>query len=258
MPHFFAARGARAAQGSEAILTGAPLPTMLYFALPILMGNIFQQLYSIVDAIVVGKFLGDLPLSGISVASPIVDVANALIIGGSIGVGVLAAQLCGAADWERLRRMNATALLGGITITLAIALAFTMRTAVGTSLAIITITSLSGLVVHLAAVIPPVAYRNPLLAARVNVEGTRRLIAEAGHAGVRRAAVGQPRAARPAGRRGMPATSAARRAASSVRMCAPVGISTLPPRWPHFFSEASWSAQCTPAAPAAIIAFMSS
>lgn len=123
MPHFFAARGARAAQGSKAILTGAPLPTMLYFALPILMGNIFQQLYSIVDAIVVGKFLGDLPLSGISVASPIVDVANALIIGGSIGVGVLAAQLCGAADWERLRRMNATALLGGIAITLVIALA---------------------------------------------------------------------------------------------------------------------------------------
>ena len=32
----------------------------------------------------------------------------------------------------------------------------------------------------------------------------------------------------------------------------------MPPRWPHFFSEASWSSQCTPAAPAAIIAFISS
>ena len=54
------------------------------------------------------------------------------------------------------------------------------------------------------------------------------------------------------------ATSAASRAAMSVLMCWPVGISTLPPRWPHFFSEASWSSQCTPAAPAAIIAFISS
>ncbi len=32
-----------------------------------------------------------------------------------------------------------------------------------------------------------------------------------------------------------------------------VGISTLPPMWPHFFSEASWSSKCTPAAPASIM-----
>lgn len=83
----------------EALLSGAPLPTLLYFALPIILGNVFQQLYSIVDAVVVGKFLGDLPLSGISVASPIVDVANALIIGGTIGAGVLCAHFCGAEDW---------------------------------------------------------------------------------------------------------------------------------------------------------------
>ena len=57
---------------------------------------------------------------------------------------------------------------------------------------------------------------------------------------------------------GTPQTSAARRAAFSVLMCWPVGISTLPPRWPHFFSEASWSSQCTPAAPAAIMPFISS
>lgn len=108
----------RAARKSDALLTGAPLPTLFYFALPIILGNIFQQLYSIVDAIVVGKFLGDLPLAGISVAAPIVDVANALVIGGTIGIGVLCAQMCGAEDWMRLRRMNATALLGGAALTL--------------------------------------------------------------------------------------------------------------------------------------------
>ena len=57
---------------------------------------------------------------------------------------------------------------------------------------------------------------------------------------------------------GAPDTSAASRAAFSVRMCWPVGMSTFPPRWPHFFSEASWSSQCTPAAPAAIMDFISS
>ena len=57
---------------------------------------------------------------------------------------------------------------------------------------------------------------------------------------------------------GTPQTSAASRAAFSVLMCCPVGMSTFPPRWPHFFSEESWSSKCTPAAPASIIAFISS
>ena len=121
MPHRSAAQMYRAARKSDALLTGAPLPTLFYFALPIILGNIFQQLYSIVDAIVVGKFLGDLPLAGISVAAPIVDVANALVIGGTIGIGVLCAQMCGAEDWTRLRCMNATALLGGAALTMVIA-----------------------------------------------------------------------------------------------------------------------------------------
>ena len=115
---------ARAARGqvnqSEALLTAAPLPTLLTFSLPIILGNIFQQLYNIVDAVVVGKFLGDLPLSGISVASPVMDILYALLLGGSIGVGVLVGQICGAEQWDRLKRVHATALLGGIGITLAL------------------------------------------------------------------------------------------------------------------------------------------
>ena len=53
-------------------------------------------------------------------------------------------------------------------------------------------------------------------------------------------------------------TSAAKRAATRVRMKWPVGMSTLPPRWPHFFSLESWSSKWTPEAPASIMPFMSS
>ena len=55
---------------------------------------------------------------------------------------------------------------------------------------------------------------------------------------------------------GTPITSAARRAAIRLRSCAWVGISTLPPMWPHFFSEASWSSKWTPEALASMNAFM--
>lgn len=109
------------AKENEAILHSAPLPTLLRFSLPIILGNIFQQLYNIVDAMVVGRFLGDIPLSGISVSSPVIDVANALIIGGSIGVGVLIGQICGSADWDRLKKTHATALVGGMGIALLLA-----------------------------------------------------------------------------------------------------------------------------------------
>ena len=110
-------------QNKEALLTGRPLPTLLLFALPIILGNIFQQLYNIVDAMVVGKYLGDLPLAGISIASPIMDILYALLLGASIGIGVLVGQLGGAEDWERLKKVHATALAGGGLVTLALSAA---------------------------------------------------------------------------------------------------------------------------------------
>lgn len=107
---------------NAALLTGAPGVTLFRFALPIILGNFFQQLYNVVDAMVIGNFLGDLPLAGISVASPAMDILNALIIGGSMGVGVLISRLCGGQNWEELKRVLATALIGGTVISLCLAL----------------------------------------------------------------------------------------------------------------------------------------
>ena len=102
----------------QAILYGRQLPTLLTFAVPIICGNLFQQLYNIVDAIVVGRYLGKLPLSGISAASPIMDLVYGLIVGACTGVGVLISQLCGAGEWEKLKKVHATALTGGIAFAL--------------------------------------------------------------------------------------------------------------------------------------------
>ena len=104
------------------ILSGSVNSTLLRFALPIILGNIFQQLYNLIDAVVVGNFLGDLSLSGISVASPIMDIATALIIGGTIGIGVLIARLFGGGQNTKLKITNSTALIGGIILTFLISL----------------------------------------------------------------------------------------------------------------------------------------
>ena len=109
---------AKANNQSEAILNAPPLRTLLVFSVPIILGNIFQQLYNIVDAIVVGRFLGDLPLKGISIASPIMDIFYALLLGISIGVGVLVGRLSGAEDWKKLKRVHVTTLCAGAAVSL--------------------------------------------------------------------------------------------------------------------------------------------
>ena len=111
------------ANQSGALLNAPPLKTVLVFAVPIILGNIFQQLYNIVDAIVVGRFLGDLALNGISIAAPIMDIFYSLLLGVSIGVGVLVGRLSGAGDWEKLKRVHITTLFAGGAVSLLFTLA---------------------------------------------------------------------------------------------------------------------------------------
>ena len=113
--------GAAKKAKNEMILSGSPMKTVLIFAVPIVLGNVFQQLYNIVDAIVVGNYLGDTALAGISVATPIMDIVNALIIGGTLGVGVLTAMLFGAGNTDRLKTVHSTSVLGGSVITILLA-----------------------------------------------------------------------------------------------------------------------------------------
>lgn len=108
---------------TERLLTGEPLPSLLLFSLPIICGNIFLQLYNIVDAIVVGRYLGSLSLAGISVAAPLMDVLYALILGGCIGISVLTGRAFGAGDRQQLRNLHTTALTGGAAVTILLSAA---------------------------------------------------------------------------------------------------------------------------------------
>ncbi len=81
---------------------GSPWVRIAEFSIPMLIGNIAQQLYSTVDSIVVGKYVGDNALAAVGAASPILNLLLALLIGVSTGVGILVAQFFGARDREKL------------------------------------------------------------------------------------------------------------------------------------------------------------
>lgn len=83
---------------------GAPWLRIAEFSIPMLLGNIAQQLYSTVDSIVVGQYVGDNALSAVGAASPILNLLLALLIGVSTGVGILVAQYFGARDRASLSK----------------------------------------------------------------------------------------------------------------------------------------------------------
>ena len=81
---------------------GAPWKSILTFTLPMLIGNIAQQLYSTVDSIVVGKYIGDNALAAVGSAAPILNMLLVLFIGISAGAGIMVAQYFGARNRDAL------------------------------------------------------------------------------------------------------------------------------------------------------------
>ena len=75
---------------------------ILVFTLPMLLGNIAQQLYNTVDTIVVGKYIGDNALAAVGSCGPIVNMLLALFIGISAGAGIMVSQYFGAKNREDL------------------------------------------------------------------------------------------------------------------------------------------------------------
>lgn len=81
---------------------GNPCRRIIEFALPMLIGNIAQQLYNTVDSIVVGRFVGDNALAAVGSASPILNLLLVLFVGISTGASIMVAQYFGAQDREKL------------------------------------------------------------------------------------------------------------------------------------------------------------
>ena len=79
-------------------------PQLVALSVPLLAGNILQQLYNTVDAVIVGRFVGDAAFGAVGVAGSVMNLFLFLISGGCDGVGTLLSQFYGAKDGVRFRR----------------------------------------------------------------------------------------------------------------------------------------------------------
>lgn len=83
---------------------GKVIPKLIRFAIPIIIGELLQNLYNSVDSIVVGNYIGDAALAAVSVCSPIVQLMIGFFTGMSIGNTVVTAKAFGSGDQERTKK----------------------------------------------------------------------------------------------------------------------------------------------------------
>lgn len=89
---------------------GPPWKRIVEFAIPMLIGNIAQQLYNTADSVIVGKYIGDNALAAVGSAGPILNLLLVLFVGISVGAGIMVSQYFGAKDKEKLSRTIGTCI----------------------------------------------------------------------------------------------------------------------------------------------------
>ena len=83
---------------------GNPLKHILLFSVPLLIGNIFQQLYNLADIVIVGRTLGVEALAAVGAVSPLFFLIMFVVVGLTNGFAVVTGQKFGAKDYDGVRR----------------------------------------------------------------------------------------------------------------------------------------------------------
>lgn len=96
--------------GTQDMTVGSPIKKLIQFSIPLLLGNLAQQMYNTVDSIVVGRYVGDNALAAVGASGPMLNLLLVLFIGISTGANVMVAQYFGAKQREQLSKAVGTTI----------------------------------------------------------------------------------------------------------------------------------------------------
>jgi len=99
---------------------GSPTKTIAIFALPMILGNVFQQLYNIVDSVVVGNYVGSNALAAVGTAFPVTFMGIAVAMGLTMGCSVVISQLFGAGKIKEMRKAIYTSAIFLLMVSVAV------------------------------------------------------------------------------------------------------------------------------------------
>ena len=102
----------------EYLIRQNPLRAILILAFPMIVGNLFQQFYTMADSVIVGRFVGEDALAAVGASYALTNVFISIATGGGIGASVITGRAFGRRDYDRMKRSISTALLSFLALSL--------------------------------------------------------------------------------------------------------------------------------------------
>lgn len=85
----------------EYLITDPPLKALTVFAMPMILGSFFQQVYNMADSIIVGQFVGSSALAAVGACAALTNVFICIALGAGVGAGVLVSRNFGAQNYRQ-------------------------------------------------------------------------------------------------------------------------------------------------------------
>lgn len=93
------------------LITDAPLKALTVFALPMILGSFFQQVYNMADSIIVGQYVGSSALAAVGACAALTNVFICVALGAGVGAGVLVSRYYGSGNYSRMKTIVSTSLI---------------------------------------------------------------------------------------------------------------------------------------------------
>ena len=95
----------------EYLITDPPLKALTVFAMPMILGSFFQQVYNMADSIIVGQFVGSAALAAVGACAALTNVFICIALGAGVGAGVLVSRNFGAQNYGKMKTIISTSLI---------------------------------------------------------------------------------------------------------------------------------------------------
>ena len=104
----------------EYLITDTPLKALTVFAMPMILGSFFQQIYNMADSIIVGQFVGSSALAAVGACAALTNVFICVALGAGVGAGVLVSRYFGAREYGKMKTIVSTSLFSFLILSIVL------------------------------------------------------------------------------------------------------------------------------------------
>ncbi len=104
----------------EYLITDRPLKALTVFAMPMILGSFFQQVYNMADSIIVGQFVGSSALAAVGACAALTNVFVCVALGAGVGAGVLVSRYFGAKNYSKMKTIVSTSMISFLILSIVL------------------------------------------------------------------------------------------------------------------------------------------